>query len=134
MVEVEDKILHCLLRHKAVLTEEDKKMLFELENNNIKSDRYETDYCLDKKYLTHSILSFENGQYGLNTISQISLSSLGETEIKRLWANSSLNSRAKRKMAKSKFVGKLWLSVLSALIAAIVLFLLKQLYIWLSQL
>lgn len=97
MGDNDDKILHCLLKHKAVLTDVEKKILSELERNNIMSDVNERNYCLENKYFIHSVGTFENSQGGWTAISQTSLSSLGETEIKRLWANSRLNPLVKKR-------------------------------------
>ena len=93
----EDKILLCLLSHKALKSESEKKIMDILSLNYITSGRAEKDYCLAQGFLAENLVQFDNGRGGWIASIQTSLSSLGETEIMRLWEKSELNPKVKRK-------------------------------------
>lgn len=93
----EDKILFCLLSHKAIKSESEKKTMDILSSNHIISGHAEKDYCLARGFLTENLVQFDNGRGGWIASLQTSLSSLGETEIMRLWGKSELNPKVKRK-------------------------------------
>ena len=93
----EDKILYCLLSHKALKSESEKKIMDILSLNYITSGRAEKDYCLAQGFLAENLVQFDNGRGGWIASLQTSLSSLGETEIMRLWGKSELNPKVKRK-------------------------------------
>ena len=92
----EDKILYCLLSHKALKSESEKKIMDILSLNYITSGRAEKDYCLARGFLSENLVQFDNGRGGWIASLQTSLSSLGETEIMRLWEKSELNPKVKR--------------------------------------
>ena len=92
----EDKILYCLLSHKALKSESEKKIMDILSLNYITSGRVEKDYCLARGFLSENLVQFDNGRGGWIASLQTSLSSLGETEIMRLWEKSELNPKVKR--------------------------------------
>ena len=93
----EDKILYCLLSHKALKSESEKKIMDILSLNYITSGRAEKDYCLARGFIFENLVKFDNGRGGWTASLQTSLSSLGETEIMRLWEKSELNPKVKRK-------------------------------------
>ena len=92
----EDKILYCLLSHKALKSESEKKIMDILSLNYITSGRAEKDYCLARGFLSENLVQVDNGRGGWIASLQTSLSSLGETEIMRLWEKSELNPKVKR--------------------------------------
>ena len=73
----EDKILHCLLSHKALKCESEKKIMDILSLNYITSGRAEKDYCLVQGFLAENLVQFDNGRGGWIASLQTSLSSLG---------------------------------------------------------
>ena len=93
----EDKILFCLLSHKALKSESENKIMDMLSLNYITSGRVEKDSCLARGFLSENLVQFDNGRGGWIASLQTSLSSLGETEIMRLWEKSELNPKVKRK-------------------------------------
>ena len=93
----EDKILFCLLSHKALKSESEKKIMDILSLNYITSGRTEKDYCLARGFLSENLVQFDNGRGGWSASLQTSLSSLGETEIMRLWEKSELNPKVNMK-------------------------------------
>ena len=102
----EDKILYCLLSHKALKSESEKKIMDILSLNYITSGRAEKDYCLARGFLSENLVQFDNGRGGWTASLQTSLSSLGETEIMRLWEKSELNPKVKREKKQGKFFDK----------------------------
>ena len=93
----EDKILFCLLSHKALKSESEKKIMDILSSNHIISGNAEKDYCLAQGLLVRVRCYVDNGLGGKYSTLQTSVSSLGETEIMRLWEKSELNPKVKRK-------------------------------------
>lgn len=73
----EDKILFCLLSHKAIKSESEKKTMDILSSNHIISGHAEKDYCLARGFLTENLVQFDNGRGGWIASLQTSLSSLG---------------------------------------------------------
>ena len=94
----EDKILYCLLSHKALKSESEKKIMDILSSHHIISGRVEKNHCLAQGFLSENLVQFDNGRGGWTASLQTSLSSLGETEIMRLWEKSELNPKVKRKI------------------------------------
>ena len=93
----EDKILFCLLSHKALKSESEKKIMNILSSNHIISGNAEKDYCLAQGLLVRVRCYVDNGLGGKYSTLQTSVSSLGETEIMRLWEKSELNPKVKMK-------------------------------------
>ena len=60
----EDKILFCLLSHKALKSESEKKIMDILSLNYITSGRAEKDYCLARGFLSENLVQFDNGRGG----------------------------------------------------------------------
>ena len=115
----EDKILYCLLSHKALKSESEKKIMDILSLNYITSGRAEKDYCLARGFLSENLVQFDNGRGGWTASLQTSLSSLGETEIMRLWEKSELNPKAKRKRRRMWVLKYIILPFLGLLATAI---------------
>ena len=113
-----DSILHCLLNHKAIQTKDELKMLSQLTAHNIGSGNEEKSYCLKKGFFIHRVLTFENNLGGHNSMAQISVSHSGETEIKRLWAYSSLNPIVKNRKRFLWVLSKIILPLLFLLLSA----------------
>ena len=93
----EEKILYCLLSHKALKSESEKKIMDILSSRHITSGRVEKNHCLAQGFLSENLVQFDNGRGGWTASLQTSLSSLGETEIMRLWEKSELNPKVKMK-------------------------------------
>ena len=93
----EDKILYCLLSHKALKSESEKKIMDILSSHHITSGRVEKNHCLAQGFLAENLVQIDNGRGGWIASLQTSLSPLGETEIMRLWEKSELNPKVKRK-------------------------------------
>ena len=115
----EDKILYCLLSHKALKSESEKKIMDILSLNYITSGRAEKDYCLARGFLSENLVQFDNGRGGWIASLQTSLSSLGETEIMRLWEKSELNPKVKMKRRCIWFLKYIILPFLGLLATAI---------------
>lgn len=113
----DDNLLHCLLKHKAIVTSEESRMYFLLNANNIVSGDDERAYCLKKKFLIHSVAEFENALGGTTAMAQISVSPSGETEIKRLWMQCGLNPKMKRRKALKFVLNKIILPLLFLLLS-----------------
>lgn len=115
----EDKILFCLLSHKALKSESEKKIMDILSLNYITSGRAEKDYCLARGFLSENLVQFDNGRGGWTASLQTSLSSLGETEIMRLWEKSELNPKVQRKRRRIWILKYIILPFLGLLATAI---------------
>lgn len=115
----EDKILFCLLSHKAIKSESEKKIMDILSSNHIISGHAEKDYCLARGFLFENLVQFDNGRGGWIASLQTSLSSLGETEIMRLWEKSELNPKVKRKRRRIWILKYIILPFLGLLATAI---------------
>ena len=127
----EDMILFCLLSHKALKSESEKKIMDILSLNYITSGRAEKDYCLAQGFLAENLVQFDNGRGGWIASLQTSLSSLGETEIMRLWEKSELNPKVKREKKQGKFFDKWSRPILQDLIVSIILCILAAIIKWL---
>ena len=127
----EDKILYCLLSHKALRSESEKKIMDILSSHHITSGRVEKDYCLARGFLSENLVQFDNGRGGWTASLQTSLSSLGETEIMRLWEKSELNPKVKREKKQGKFFDKWSRPILQDLIVSIILCILAAIIKWL---
>ena len=131
----EDKILFCLLSHKALKSESEKNIMDILSSNHIISGNAEKDYCLAQGLLVRVRCYVDNGLGGKYSTLQISVSSLGETEIMRLWEKSELNPKVKREKKLGKFFDKwsrpilqdLTVSIILCILAAIIKLLLPTL-------
>ena len=131
----EDKILFCLLSHKALKSESEKNIMDILSSNHIISGNAEKDYCLAQGFLAENLVQIDNGRGGWIASLQTSLSSLGETEIMRLWEKSELNPNVKREKKLGKFFDKwsrpilrdLTVSIILCILAAIIKLLLPTL-------
>lgn len=109
----DDRLLHCLLKHKAIVTSEESRMYSLLNANNIVSGDDERAYCLKKKFLIHSVAEFENALGGTTAMAQISVSPSGETEIKRLWRVSRYN----KKYVLLDYLKEHWIGILTLIVA-----------------
>lgn len=128
----EDKILHCLLTHKSIKSEAEQGILAILAKNNISSGKVEKDHCLERGLLVVSRYQIENSLGGICSSLQTSVSSLGETDIRRLWDKCELNPNVERKKKRDEYYSKLTLPILVSLIASILLGMLVLLLKWLS--
>ena len=127
----EDKILHCLLSHKALRSESEKKIMDILSSHNIISGRVEKNHCLAQGFLAENLVQIDTGRGGWIASLQTSLSSLGETEIMRLWEKSELNPEVKREKKQGKFFDKWSRPILQDLIVSIILCILAAIIKWL---
>ena len=131
----EDKILFCLLSHKALKSESEKKIMDILSSTHIISGNAEKDYCLAHGLLVRVRWYVDNGLGGKYSTLQTSVSSLGETEIMRLWEKSELNPKVKREKKLGKFfdtwsrpiLRDLTVSIILCILAAIIKLLLPTL-------
>lgn len=127
----EDKILHCLLTHKSIKSETEQGILAILAKNNISSGKVEKNHCLECGLLVESRYQIENGLGGIYSSLQTSVSSLGETEIRRLWDKSELNPKVKREKKLGKFFDKWSRPILQELTVSIILCILAAIIKWL---
>ena len=127
----EDKILYCLLSHKALRSESEKKIMDILSLNYITSGLAEKNYCLAQGFLAENLVQIDNGLGGKYSTLQTSVSSFGETEIMRLWEKSELNPKVKREKKQGKFFDKWSRPILQDLIVSIILCILAAIIKWL---
>ena len=91
----EDKILYCLLSHKALKSESEKKIMDILSSRHITSGRAEKDYCLAQGFLSENLVQFDNGRGGWTAGLHTSWFSLWVTEIMGVWEGLELSPRVK---------------------------------------